>query len=83
MLLLALFVTEFVGCDKKGEEQVTNQENDFDKIVSDRITAEEWLRSRKNLQTRSIISECICTNISITALFPIRVTIPELWKVKA
>lgn len=42
MLLIAMFATVFVGCDKKGEEQSADKENDFDKIVSDRITAEEW-----------------------------------------
>lgn len=43
LLLVAMFATVFVGCDKKEEEQNITADTKFEDIVSDKITEEELI----------------------------------------
>lgn len=43
ILIMVMFLTAFVACDKKGEEQEITADTKFEDIVSDKITEEELI----------------------------------------
>lgn len=42
LLLVAMFATVFVGCEKNGEEQDVSVKTKFENIVSEKISQEKW-----------------------------------------